>query len=171
MKFFLTISVILVNIYANVLDFRTISCDFVQTITNDENSTITYTGNFLATNQKRALWIYKTPIVKKVYFKDKKVAILEPELEQVIMTTLKNSPNITEIIKKAKKISNDKYQTTFDNTKYFINIKDGEISSINYKDKLENRVKIVFKNIEKNIVLDDTLFELKIPKGFDIVTQ
>ncbi len=171
MKFFLLISIFLLNTYAGVLDFRTISCDFVQTITNDENSTITYTGNFLATNQKKALWVYKTPVNKKVYFNGKKVAIFEPELEQVIITTLKNSPNITQIIKKAVKKSGNRYETTFDDTKYFINIKDGEISSINYKDKLNNRVKIALKNVERNIILDDTIFRLKIPKDFDIVTQ
>ncbi|NOX15242.1 MAG: outer membrane lipoprotein chaperone LolA [Epsilonproteobacteria bacterium] len=171
MKFYLMISIFLVNISAGVLDFKTISCNFVQTITNDENSTITYTGNFLATNQKQALWIYKTPVKKKVYFKDKKVAIIEPELEQAIITTLKNSPNITQIIKNATKISNNRYKTVFDDTNYFINIKNGEISTITYKDKLENKIKITLKNVEKNIILDDSIFKLKIPKNFDIVTQ
>jgi len=171
MKFFLIISIFFLNIYAGVLDFKTLHCDFTQTIKNDSNSTIIYTGNFYATNQKKALWVYKSPVEKKVYFKDNKVAIFEPELEQVIITTLKNSPNITQIIKDAKQISKNRYTTVFEDTRYFINTKKGEISSITYKDKLENRVKIVLKNIEKNIILDDALFEIKIPKNYDIVTQ
>jgi outer membrane lipoprotein carrier protein len=171
MKFFLIISIFFLNVYAGVLDFNTLHCDFTQTIKNDSNSTLTYAGNFYATNQKKALWIYKTPVEKKIYFKDNKVAIFEPELEQVIITTLKNSPNITQIIKEAKQVSKNRYTTTFDDTQYFINTKNGEIYSINYKDKLGNRVKIVLKNIEKNIILDDALFEIKIPKNYDIVTQ
>jgi len=171
MKFFWIICVFVLNIYAGALDFKTLECNFTQTITNDENSTITYTGSFYATNQQKALWIYKTPVEKKVYFKDKKVAIFEPELEQVIITTLKNSPNITQIIKKAKQITKNLYSTTFDDTQYFIKTKDGRISSINYKDKLENRVKITLSNVETNAILDDALFEISIPKDFDIVTQ
>ncbi len=171
MKFFWIICIFVLNIYASALDFKTLECNFTQTITNDENSTITYTGSFYATNRNRALWIYKTPVEKKVYFKNKKVAIFEPELEQVIITTLKNSPNITQIIKEAKQISKNQYSTIFDDTQYFIKTKDGKISSINYKDKLENRVKITLNNVETNTILDDALFEISIPKDFDIVTQ
>jgi outer membrane lipoprotein carrier protein len=171
MKFFWIICIFILNIYAGALDFKTLQCDFNQTITNDENTTITYTGSFYATNQKKALWVYKTPVEKKVYFKSNKVAIFEPELEQVIITTLKSSPNITQIIKEAKQISKDLYSTVFDDTKYFIKTKDGKISSISYKDKLENRVKITLSNVEKNTILDDALFEISIPKDFDIVTQ
>jgi len=171
MKFFWIICIFILNTYAGVLDFKTLHCDFTQTITNDENTTITYTGSFYATSQKKALWVYKTPVEKKVYFKNNKVFILEPELEQVIITTLKSSPNITEIIKKAKKVLKNRYVTTFDDTRYFIATKDGKISSISYKDKLRNRVKILLSNVEKDTILDDAIFKISIPKDFDIVTQ
>ncbi len=171
MKFFLFISIFLLNLYANVLDFRTLQSDFVQTITNDQNSTITYKGKFYTTDTKKALWIYNTPVKKEVYFNNNQVAIVEPELEQVIVTTLKNSPNITEIIKNAKKIGKNRFETTYEDTTYYINTKDGQMESITYKDKLENSVKITLKNVEKNTVLDDALFKLRIPNGYDIVTQ
>jgi len=171
MRIILLLSIFFLNIYANIFDFRTLASDFVQTITNEQNSTIIYKGSFYATDRQVALWIYKTPIEKKVYFIKNKVVIIEPELEQAIITTLQNSPNFTEIIKSAKQISKDRYMTVFDDTNYYINVKNGIISDINYKDKLENRVDIKLKNPEKNIVLDDALFKLNIPKDYDILTQ
>ena len=171
MKILLFISLFFLGLQANIFDFKTLHSDFVQTITNEENSTITYTGSFDATNKQMAIWIYKTPVRKKVFFIKNKVVIIEPELEQAIITTLKQSPNFTTIIKQAKKISKNKYITKYEDTDYFIFVKNKEISYIEYKDKLENRVIIKLKNLEKNIILDDTLFKLNIPKDYDIVTD
>jgi len=81
--------------------------------------------------------------------------VLEPELEQAIITNLQNSPNITKIIKSATKIAPDKYRAVFNDIEYILEIKDEEIKSINYKDSLENRIKITLSNTAKNIVLDD----------------
>ncbi len=171
MKIILLLITFFLSTYANIFDFRTLSSDFVQTIQNEQNSTITYTGSFYATDKKVALWIYKTPVEKKVYFIKNRVVIIEPELEQAIITTLKNSPNFTQIIKEAKQISKNRYMTSYEDTNYFINTKNGLISSITYKDKLENSVIIKLKNLEKNIVLDSVLFKLNIPKDYDVVTQ
>ncbi len=171
MRILLVISLFFLSMQANIFDFRTLHADFVQKITNEENSSITYTGSFDATNKQMAIWIYKTPVKKKVYFIKNKVVIIEPELEQAIITTLKQSPNFTDLIKKAKEISKDKYKTTYEDTDYFIYVKNGEISSIKYTDKLENRVVIKLKNLEKNIILDDALFKLDIPKDYDVVTD
>jgi outer membrane lipoprotein carrier protein len=171
MRIILLLSIFFLNIYANILDFKTLSSDFVQTITNEQNSTITYTGSFYATNRQTALWVYKTPISKRVYFVKNRVVIIEPELEQAIITTLQKSPNFAEIIKSAKEISKDKYMAVFDDTNYYITLKNGEISNIDYKDKLENRVDIKLNNLEKNIILDDAMFKLNIPKDYDILTQ
>ncbi len=171
MRILLLLSIYFLNIYAGIFDFRTLSSDFTQTITNEQNSTIVYTGNFYATNRQVALWIYKTPVIKKVYFIKNKVVIIEPELEQAIITTLQNSPNFTTIIKSAKQISKNRYMASYEDTNYYINVKNRDISSINYIDKLENRVSIKLKNLEKNIILDDALFKLNIPKDYDIVTQ
>ncbi len=171
MRIILFLSILFLNIYANVFDFKTLQSDFIQTIKNEQNSTITYKGSFYATNRQVALWIYKTPVKKKVYFIKNKVVIIEPELEQAIITNLQNSPNFTSIIKSAKQISEDRYMTRYEDTNYYIDIKNNNISQISYKDRLDNRVTIKLKNQEKNIILDDALFKLNIPKDYDIVTQ
>ena len=171
MKHFLLIAIFIINLEAGILDFKSLQSDFVQTITNDENSTITYTGTFYATAASQALWIYQSPIKKSVYFDGNHVAIVEPELEQVIMTTLRRSPNLTQIIADAKKINHDTYKATYENTDYFIDIKTGTIQDIRYKDKLDNHVIIHLKNLQKNIILDRALFHIKIPTGYDVIDQ
>ena len=158
-------------LFAGIFDFDTISSDFKQTITNEENSQIVYEGSFYATTQKKALWIYKTPVEKKIYFNKNKVIILEPELEQAIITNLENTPNITELLKKSVKKDNGNYETRFQNTTYVIHTKNDVIKEITYKDKLANSVKIELFNQTTNTVLDDTLFQVKITFAFDIITQ
>ncbi len=165
--FYLTCSVLI----AGAFDFDTISSDFNQTITNEENSKIVYKGSFYATTKAKALWIYKSPIDKKIYFSQNQVVIVEPELEQVIITNLQNTPNLTEILKSAKKVNVNTYETTYEDIKYIIHVKDNKIKRISYSDRLENRVTIELFNQTINIFLDDSLFKATIPNGFDILTQ
>jgi len=156
---------------AGVFDFDTISSKFKQTISNEENSKIVYEGNFYATTKFKALWIYKSPIEKKIYFSQNQVIIVEPELEQVIVTNLQNVPNLAEILKNSKKIDNNRYIASYADIDYVIMVKNNQISTINYEDKLENRVLIELFNQSTNTFLDDSLFKAVIPDGFDIVTQ
>jgi len=171
MKFFSTILLTYSILFAGVFDFNTISSEFRQTITNEENSKIVYAGSFYATTKAKALWIYKSPIDKKIYFSQNQVVIIEPELEQVIITNLENTPNLTEILKSAKKIDNNKYETTYDDIKYVIHVKNKKIKRISYSDKLENSVTIELFNQTLNTFLDNSLFKAVIPDRFDIVTQ
>ena len=130
--FLLTCSVIL----AGVFDFETISSDFKQTITNEENSSIVYEGSFYASTQAKALWIYKSPIDKKIYFNKNRVVIIEPELEQVIITNLQSAPNLTEILKSSKKVDNKTYEAVYNDIKYTIQVNNKLLDTISYSDKL-----------------------------------
>lgn len=168
----LTVFLLMCSIlFGEVFDFETIKSDFKQTITNEENSTITYEGTFYATSKDQALWKYKKPIEKSIYFNKNQVVIIEPELEQAIITDLQNTPNITKLLKNSKKIDKNTYQTSYDEIIYNITTKNNTIQSISYKDKLENKVTIHLFNQQKNIILDDNLFFAKIPMDFDVITQ
>ena len=171
MKLFSTFLFTCNVLMAGAFDFDTISSDFKQTITNEENSKIVYKGSFYATTKAKALWIYKTPVEKKIYFSQNQVVIVEPELEQAIITNLHNTPNLTEILKSASKIDNTTYETTYDDIKYVIHVKNEKIDSISYSDKLENGVVIQLLNQSVNTFLDDSLFRATIPKNFDVITQ
>ena len=158
-------------IFAGVFDFNTISSDFKQTITNEENSKIIYKGSLYATTQEKALWIYKSPVEKKIFFNKSRVVIVEPELEQAIITNLKNVPNLTELLKKSIRKENKTYETAFNGTNYIIYTKNNQITKIEYKDKLGNSVEIELLNQTINSVLDDSLFIADIPFDFDIISQ
>lgn len=157
-------------LFAKIEQFKTIQSDFTQKVTNDQNKTIVYAGTFYATADKKALWIYKTPISKKIYFSGTKVMIIEPELEQVIITTLENTPNITALLQEAKAVSANKYVTKFMDVTYTIEAHES-IEKVTYRDKLDNKVELLFANQSTNIFLDDELFIANIPKGYDIVRE
>jgi outer membrane lipoprotein carrier protein len=158
-------------LFAKMGDFKTIQSDFIQKVTNDQNKTIVYEGKFYATKDKKALWIYEKPVAKKIYFSQSKVLILEPELEQAIITTLENTPNIAQLLKEAKEVSPNHYTTRFMDTIYTITASGDTIEKISYNDKLENHVEILFSNQSTNLFLDDELFRAEIPQGYDIVRE
>ncbi len=157
--------------FSAVFDFKTISSNFIQTITNEEKSKIIYEGKFWATSDAKALWIYKKPVEKKIYFNKNRVVILEPELEQAIITNLKHTPNLTEILKNSKKISNNIFEAIYEDITYKIELKNGTIEKIFYEDKLANEVVIKFFNQQTDLFLDEKLFVPKIPNYYDIIAQ
>lgn len=158
-------------LFAKIDHFKTIQSDFTQKVTNDQNKTITYEGRFYATEDKKALWIYDKPVSKKIYFNNSRVLIIEPELEQVIITTLENTPNITALLQDAKEISANKYTTSYMQTTYTITTSMKNIEKVSYKDKLDNAVEIIFVNPSSNLFLDEELFKAEIPKGYDVIRE
>ncbi|MDD3342430.1 MAG: LolA-like outer membrane lipoprotein chaperone [Sulfurospirillaceae bacterium] len=171
MKTFLLILFFPILLVAKIENFKTIQSDFIQKVTNDQHKTIVYEGQFYATQDKKALWIYEKPVAKKIYFNANKVVILEPELEQAIITTLENTPNIALLLQEAKEVSPNQYITKYRETTYTIYTTNLTIERITYHDKLDNAVEIVFNNQSTNLFLDDALFNVEIPKGYDIVRE
>lgn len=172
MKYFLITMACLSSLWAGKLEsFKTIQSDFTQSVTNDHNKTIAYQGKLYATKEKKALWIYETPVAKQIYFNHTSVVIIEPELEQVIMTTLENTPNIAQLMQEAKEIAPNTYAAIFMDTTYTIYASNHHIEKVTYKDKLDNRVEILFSNQSLNLFLDDVLFKADIPIGYDIIRQ
>ncbi len=147
----------------------TMQADFVQTITDDKNSTITYRGSMLAKRPNMALWHYQKPIEKTVYITAYDVTIIEPELEQVIIKRLGNSIDLLAILASAKKEGKNSYSTFYDNKEYHIMIKGDMITSISYKDAFDNVVKIVFTAQQINKRIDNKRFKADIPADFDII--
>ncbi|NLY04074.1 MAG: outer membrane lipoprotein chaperone LolA [Campylobacter sp.] len=164
-----TLALVLNFAFANPLEFKTLSSDFTQSVKSD-GSEIKYSGNFIATNT-HALWQYKSPSIKDIYFSFERVVIIEPELEQVILTNLKDVPNLTKVMQSAVKDSEDKYSAEFDGVLYHLEFKDTLIETIKYKDKLDNEVVIKFSNVQKDRSVDNQIFLPEIPANFDIITQ
>jgi len=155
--------------FASGIEFDTLSANFSQTVQSDD-AKISYSGDFSATKE-HAVWHYKSPAIKNIFFSLTKVVVIEPELEQAIVTNIKETPNLTAILASAKPNKNGIYEASFDDVKYYIELKNEIVSSIKYTDKLGNDVQISFSNVRKNAPVNEAIFKPVIPKSYDIITQ
>lgn len=166
MRYFLLFYIFLLNIFA--IDLKTFQSDFTQTISSDEQN-ITYQGQIFIKDENNLKWIYEKPIFKEVFFTNNQIISVEPELEQVIITSLKKSPNLAKILKNAKKINTKTYQATHENIIYTLKYEKNLPKSISYKDNFDNDIIITFQNQIINAKFDNFLFKPHIPPGFDII--
>ncbi len=171
MRIILLFFAIVSFVNASFNNLSTFEADFKQILKNDRNDTITYTGKLYADKNEKALWIYKTPVFKKIYYNNKQVVIIEPELEQAIISKLDKVPNVLNILQKAKKIKKNLYLATCCKNSYKIFLKNGIISKITYKDKMQNEVTIIFSNQKVNRKIPNKIFTYKIPKDYDILKE
>lgn len=156
---------------ASINDIDSFEATFVQTITDEKSKVITYKGNVLATKPQNALWSYQSPISKDVYVQENLVTIIEPEIEQAIIKRISTDLNLFELIKKAKKISEGNYETSYMDKKYHIAFHKNLLESISYKDEFDNNVKILFEKQKQNKKIDPALFTPNIPADFDIIRE
>ena len=160
------------TLFADKLDIQTLAASFKQRITNDQNAVITYTGKLYASQkQNQALWEYDTPVIKKIYYKEGELVIIEPELEQAIYAKLDKIPNILKLLKSAEKISENTLQTNFNGLKYTITTEGNSIKTIAYKDEMQNSVVITFEKEVVNAPISSERFSFIIPKDYDILRQ
>ncbi len=172
MKIVILLFITLLYLYGFKLsDIKTYQANFIQTITNPQNKILKYKGNIYIKYPSSILWNYKEPIEKDIYIKQSIVTIIEPDLEQAIITNLEKNINIFDIFKNAKLISPNNYKALFNDTDYYINVKNNQIKSISYKDKLDNHIKIVFSKILQNRSISNNIFEFIIPLEYDTIRK
>lgn len=152
-------------------NLETFKANFIQTIKSTQNNSIEYKGDVFIKSSGNILWKYKTPIEKNVYVNKKYVIIDEPQLEQAIFTSLQDDINLIEILKKAKKISNNEYLAVIDGVDYKVQINNQSISNIEYKDKLENSININFTNTVNNSTIDNKIFKFSAPEYYDVIRK
>ena len=147
----------------------TMQANFIQTITDDKNSTITYEGTMSAKRPNMAMWHYLKPVDKSIYITSNDVTIVEPELEQAIIKHLTNTIDILAILASAKKVGKDSYVALYGDKEYHVLIQDEIIERITFKDAFDNTVKIIFSKQKINEKIPDTVYEAVIPEDFDII--
>jgi len=155
--------------FAEILNINSFEADFKQVITNSEANKLYYTGHIKAKKPLYALWDYSTPSSKLIYVLDKKVTIIEPDIEQVIIKNIGISIDFFTILKHAKKIAVDTYIASFQSIKYTIKIKNKNLVSISYKDELDNSINIIFTHQKYNLIMQRKEFIPLIPQEFDII--
>jgi outer membrane lipoprotein carrier protein len=175
MRFLIFLSVFVLFLNADENAFKSISSDFTQIIKSAENDTIKYDGNFQAMNEgdsNFALWNYKTPIAKTIYFINNDVIVLEPDLEQAVVTTIDAMPDISRILNEASaanKQTNKAITVNVGEVDYTISFQKGIPIKIAYIDTLDNKIEILLRNTLLNIKIDKLTFRANIPTTYDIV--
>ncbi len=161
-----------ISLHANIYNLTSLESNFKQSITNDQNAKIIYYGKMYAKRENnQARWKYTSPINKDIYYKGGKLIIIEPDLEQVIYAKMDKIPNILTILDNAVQIKENYLQTSFNNIKYNITMSGNKIDKIEYKDEMENRVRITFTNESVNHEINNNIFNFMIPEDYDILEQ
>lgn len=157
------------TLFASPKDLNSFNSKFIQTIIDDSNKKIVYSGELWASKPQNALWVYQKPIQKSVYVNGSKITVIEPQIEQVTMRTLDDEIDFLQIIQKAKKVDEEKYSATVKGQTYAVQFKNALLVSISYKDGYDNRVTIQFTNPVQNKTIEAGRFKPAIPEGFDII--
>ncbi|MEA1891289.1 MAG: LolA-like outer membrane lipoprotein chaperone [Campylobacterota bacterium] len=169
MKYLFILLLLLSTSYASLNRLTSFKADFTQTITDDKNKALIYTGHIVASKPQHALWNYIQPIKKDIYINISSVTIVEPEIEQVIIRRIESNFNFFNMIENAKHIKEDIYEANHKESVFTIRINNKLIESISYIDEFENRVKIIFKNQKQNEKVDLNIFTPDYPLEFDII--
>ncbi|MBR8462711.1 outer membrane lipoprotein chaperone LolA [Campylobacter sp. faydin G-105] len=170
MRKIIILAAFVITSFSAELNFKSLQSDFVQVV-NSEGKAISYTGIFYAKSDNTALWIYKNPTPKRIYFEKNRVIVIEDELEQAIISQLDDTPNLTQILTHAEQIQPTLYKAIYDGVDYLITLKDDLPSTIDYKDKLGNKIKITLQNTIKDALIPTKTLTPIIPQGYDIINQ
>jgi outer membrane lipoprotein carrier protein len=157
------------QLFAFFEDTRTFSASFRQSITDDHNKTIVYSGKILTKRPDMALWIYSTPVEKKIYMQKHTVIVVEPELEQAIIKKIGNNLDLFAIFSKAKSLGDEFYLANYMDMDFKIKMDGDTIESISYRDDFENSVEVIFEDQKTNIELEDNMFKADIPNDYDVI--
>lgn len=169
MKHFFLIILVNIGLFASLEEITSFEADFTQSVTDEKNKTINYSGHVAASKPQNARWSYYKPVKKEVYVNNFEATIVEPEIEQVIIRSIESTFNFFKMISNAKKIDANKYLAHYKDSNFTIVKKGALIESISYLDEFENRVKIVFKNQKQNQIINEAVFKPVFPLDYDII--
>ena len=169
MKYIIVLQLMFVFAISSVLDMDSFEADFNQTITDDKGQELSYSGHIIASKPQYALWSYKSPIQKNVYITPRSVTVVEPEIEQAIIRNIASDFDFFNMIQKAKKVTNNTYIATLNESKYTIKLENSMIKSISYLDEFENNVNMVFNKQSSNKMFSEDIFRANIPVEYDII--
>jgi len=170
MRFIFLVTLFMSSLFADLSNINSFEADFTQTIEDENGKQLSYTGHIIATKPQYALWQYKNPIEKEIYISLYSLTVIEPEIEQVIVRNISSEFNFFQMIKNAKKIAKNRYETKIEHTLYtIVSTKENKIKNIYYLDEIGNKISIDFTQEKINKKVDKKVFVPKIPNGYDII--
>ncbi len=161
--------------------------EFKQTITNDKDRVISYNGMVRFKNENQIVineqgqsheiksslfrWDYKQPTKKEVCTDGIQLIVVDHDLEQVSRYIMDEGINLEEILKVAQKISTKDYKATYKDIEYLITLDEKSwLKKIFYVDRLDNRVRIEFQNMNyDNNNFESNSLECIAPSDYDII--
>ncbi len=172
-KFILLIMLICSQLLqADVKNLESFEANFTQVITNPNGKKIVYHGMFYAKKNNLALWNYEKPIKKIIYYIHNEVMIVEPELEQVVVTKMQDNQNLLSILNDSQEIEKNHFIADCCGAQYHIYSKENlGILKIEYQDRLGNFSVINFTKQKINHQIEDKTFQPNIPEEFDIIRK
>lgn len=156
---------------ASVTEFETLEARFEQTVTNEHNQSLRYSGQVWLKKPDLAYWRYETPIDKTIYIQGKRVVIVEPELFQATRFESDLSLNILDAWGKSRAVKAGERIATVGENRITLRHNDAFITQVDYRDTMDNEVLIRFFDQRKNPRLDPGLFIPAIPEGFDLIVH
>ncbi|RLA68483.1 MAG: hypothetical protein DRQ78_00280 [Epsilonproteobacteria bacterium] len=119
--------------------------NFTQKITNSKNKVINYSGKVSFSEHINFKWSYKEPSLKEVCTNGMELVVVDHDLEQVSNYVITKGINIAKILQQATLHSKNIYVANHENKLYTIQVNQkGSLHSIAYFDDLDNKVQIVF---------------------------
>ncbi len=169
MRHLFAVMIVLITYSFAKINIQSFSSDFTQRITNDQNKTILYEGRVYFKAPYFVKWEYRKPIKKSIYLSYRKIVIIEPEIEQIIIQNIDKPQDLLQMIQSAKKIDKEHYVATINRRRYDIFLQNGKLKRVLFKDEMGNRVEIVFHHPKQNIPIDDAIFSYSLDPSFDII--
>ncbi|EJF06495.1 outer membrane lipoprotein-sorting protein [Thiovulum sp. ES] len=155
----------------DLANLKTLKAEFQQIVESD-GKRIAYSGELYIKQPHFILWKYIKPVEKYLYLNGKKLFLLEPELEQVIIKRVDKSLKMLQILENAEKVDEKRYIAKIDERDYLIILDQvGKIKRIIYKDELDNSVSLSLFEVEENGYIPTTKFLPEIPEDFDKIYQ
>ncbi len=151
-------------------DIQSIQADFEQYIYNEDGANVYYKGKILGKSPNKVKWDYQMPFKKEIYMNDNKVAIYEPSLEQVSLSTLNSKSDFISIIKSAKKYEDGTYRTAVDGIEYTLVVdRENKPKSIYFVDTMGTKSELVLSNVKLNVKIDDAVFVFVAPSDVEVL--
>ncbi len=163
--------------------------NFNQSITNEKGKIIKYSGKLYFkqdiniyiddSNQKREFsnknfkWEYKSPTKKEVCSDGVEIIVVDHDLEQVTKYLIDDGLDLEKILKHAKPLTIRDYKAIYRDKEYLITLDEsGRLKRIFYVDNLDNKVKIIFTDIEYNLANFSSLnLECPVNPDYDIIEE
>ena len=145
--------------------------DFQQKITNTKGKVIKYMGKVQFSDQHNFKWTYLSPTQKEVCTDGVELLVVDHDLEQVSAYYISKGLDISKVLAKAKLHSKDIYVAEYEGKHYTIQLdRKGRLHSIAYYDELENKVQIIFTNINyAKIRIKSEDMKCNYPYDYDVI--